>query len=80
MSTDRNRSPQRKGSFCWSKTVNQHGVMYRLFRRDHERKTHMRRLEFQFTMSRSSRVSLLLEQRRRLREVVDELQLNQWYS
>ena len=77
---DINRSPRRKGAFCWSKTVNQHSVLYRLFRRDHERKTHMQRLEFQFTMSRENRVSLLLEQRRRLREVVDSLQLNQWYS
>lgn len=53
-------------------------VTYRLFRRDHERRTHFRELRFFPDTPRPVIAMNLLRARRELREFVDGLQLAAW--
>ena len=53
-------------------------VTYRLFRRDHDRRTHVRTLQFFRDTPRPVVAMNLLRARRELREFVDGLQFEAW--
>ena len=74
------RAPRGHMGFSWGRFPADGGasVTYRLFRRDHVRRTHVRSLQFFPDTPRPVIAMNLLRARRELREFVDGLQFADW--
>ena len=74
------RAPRGHMGFTWGRfpADGDTSVTYRLFRRDHTKRTHVRNLQFFPDTPRPVIAMNLLRARRELREFVDGLQLAAW--
>ncbi len=70
-----NRSPRRKGRFCWAREITPGVVRYRLFRRELTGRVQPKTCTFHPGMSRSQIAEILNQERHALRDRVDEIDL-----
>ncbi|AVY67203.1 hypothetical protein [Xanthomonas translucens] len=71
------RTPQRSGGFSWGRVLlSDTTVTYRLFRRDHSGHCHFWQLTFDAAILRRSIANDLRRARHKLRDKVDEIDLD----
>lgn len=73
-----NKPTGKSRRFRWSKRVTEGAVTYRLFRSDHTGRWHYMKLEFRLAMPRCQRAEIIRQERRALRDRVDNITLKAW--